>query len=380
MKYLERRKRFVGTSKANNNFVNRSDADSFRLFFARDILVIKKQRLLIKERVGGSLKAFVLENGELNINEMPEPKVEKGEVVVALKIAGLNRRDLYIKNRWGKKAEALILGSDGAGVVEAIGEGVDHISIGDEVIINPALGWFENSDAPPSGFDILGMPDHGTIAEKIAISAEQVEKKPSHLSWEEAGVLALAALTGYRSLVTKGNVQKGETVFIPGAGSGVATYIIQFAKAIGARVIVTSRSKEKREAAIKIGADRAIDTNSDWDKELVDETIDLVIDSVGRATFNRSLQVLKKGGRIVIFGATTEDTVDFNLRDFFYGQYQLLGSTMGSREELKDLITFIEKHQLRPIVGHTFKLNDIQEAFHFLEENKQFGKIAIEIL
>lgn len=325
------------------------------------------------------MKAFVLENGELKIKEMPEPNAEKGEVVVALKTAGLNRRDLYIKNRWGKQADPLILGSDGAGVIAAIGEDVDGFSVGDEVVINPALRWFENSEAPPVEFDILGMPDHGTIAEKIVISVEQVEKKPSHLSWEEAGVLALAALTGYRSLVTKGRVRQGETVFIPGAGSGVATNIIQFAKAAGARVIVTSRDEEKRAAALKIGADRAIDTNSDWEKELADETVDLVIDSVGRATFNRSLHILKKGGRIVIFGATTEDTVDFNLRDFFYGQYQLFGSTMGSREELKELIAFMEKHQIRPIVGHTFKLDDVQTAFDFLEVNKQFGKIAINI-
>ncbi len=325
------------------------------------------------------MKAFVLEQGELKVSEMPEPKAEKGEVVVSLKVAGLNRRDLYIKNRWGKKEEALILGSDGAGVVEEVGEGVEHLSVGDEVIINPALRWDKNSDAPPAGFDILGMPDHGTIAEKIAISAKQVEKKPAHLSWEEAGVLALAGLTGYRALVTKGNVQKGQTVLIPGAGSGVATYIIQFAKAFGARVIVTSRSAEKREQALKIGADRAIDSNSDWEIELQDETIDLVIDSVGRATFNKSLQVLKQGGRIVIFGATTEDTVDFNLRDFFYGQYQLFGSTMGSREELRELIALMEKEKIKPVVGHTFKLEDIQDAFDFLEVNNQFGKIAIKI-
>ena len=325
------------------------------------------------------MKAFVLEQGELKIKDMPEPTAQKGEVVVALKIAGLNRRDLYIKNRWGKKEAPLILGSDGAGVIEAIGEGVNHLSVGDEVIINPAVRWYENSDAPPKGFDILGMPDHGTIAEKIAISAEQVEKKPDYLEWAEAGVLALAALTGYRALVTKGNIQNGQTVFIPGAGSGVATYIIQFAKAKGARVIVTSRSEEKRAEAVNIGADRAIDTNSDWEKELRDETIDLVIDSVGRATFNRSLQVLKQGGKIVVFGATTEDNVDFNLREFFYGQYQLFGSTMGSRQELRELILFMKKNKIHPVVGHTFKLRDIQEAFDLLDENKQFGKIAIDI-
>lgn len=332
----------------------------------------------VMERVS-RMKAFVLENGNLLIKDMPDPKPKEGEVVVSLRVAGLNRRDLYVPNRHGKNPEPLILGSDGAGVIESIGKDVTNVKVGDEVIINPALRWFENSVAPPEEFDILGMPDHGTLAEKIVIQAEQVEKKPAYLTWEEAGVLALAALTGYRALFTKGQVQKGDTVFIPGAGSGVATYLILFAKQAGARVIVTSRSEEKREAALKLGADLAIDTSSDWVSELQNETIDLVIESVGRATFNRSLEVLKKGGRIVVFGATTDDTVDFNLRAFFYGQYQLFGSTMGSRDELRKMITFMETHTIRPVVDRTFSLEETQQAFDYLEPNRQFGKIAIRI-
>lgn len=325
------------------------------------------------------MKAFVVEYGELKLKEMPEPNVNRGEVVVQLKVAGLNRRDLYIQNRLGNNKDALILGSDGAGIVEEIGEGVNQYKVGDEVIINPSLGWEKNSDAPPENFDILGMPDHGTFAEKIVLPVHQIERKPRYLTWNEAGVLSLAALTGYRAMFTKGNLQKEQTVFIPGAGSGVATYMIQFGRAIGAKVIVSSRDKHKQEEALKIGAYRAIDTNSNWEQELAGETIDLVIDSVGKATFNRSLGVLKRGGKIVSFGATTEDIIDLNIRNFFYGQYQLFGSTMGSREELKDLIAFMEKYQIRPVVGHTFTLDHIQDAFKLLEVNKQFGKIAINI-
>ncbi|WP_088007351.1 zinc-binding dehydrogenase [Indiicoccus explosivorum] len=324
------------------------------------------------------MKAVVLEFGELKVKEMPEPEAGKGEAVVALKASGLNHRDLNIPNRWGKDKEALILGSDGAGVVTAVGEGVANVAVGDEVIINPGLRWFENSPAPPKEFDILGMPDHGTFAEKIAVSAEQLERKPEHLSWEEAGVTGLALLTGYRALVTKGGVQKGDTVFIPGAGSGVATFLIQFAKQAGARVIVTSRSEEKREHALKLGADRAIDTAADWEEELKGEQIDLVIESVGRATFNRSLDVLKKGGRIVVFGATTEDTIEFDLRRFFYGQYQLFGSTMGSREELREALRILAENELRPVVDRTFAVEEVGEAFSYLEEGKQFGKIAFK--
>ena len=191
--------------------------------------------------------------------------------------------------------------------------------------------------------------------------------------------MALAGLTGYRALFTKGEIKAGDTLFIPGAGSGVATYLIQYAKNIGARVIVTSRSEEKRKHALEIGADRAIDSESDWKQELSEETIDLVIDSVGRATFNRSLDVLKLGGRIVIFGATTEDNVDFNLRKFFYGQYQLFGSTMGSREELRDMLAHIEKYGTHPIVDRVFELEDAQQAFDYLAEGKQFGKVVLRI-
>lgn len=325
------------------------------------------------------MKAFVIESGKLAIKEMEEPKAGAGEVVVALRTAGLNRRDLGLVKRHGVKPEPLIIGSDGAGIVEAIGDGVTTIAVGDEVIINPALRWYENSAAPPAEFDVLGMPDNGTFAEKIVLSAEQVEKKPGYLSWAEAGSLALAALTGYRALFTKGEVKKGDTVFIPGAGSGVATFLIQFAKNVGAKVIVTSRSAEKREWAKQLGADIAIDTASDWQQELAEETIDLVIDSVGRATFNRSLEVLKKGGRIVIFGATTEDNVDFNLRQFFYGQYQLFGSTMGSRDELRDMLAHIEEHDMHPLVDKVFSLENAQEAFDYLSEGHQFGKVVLQI-
>src|SRR5699024_1952317 len=123
----------------------------------------------------------------------------------------------------------------------------------------------------------------------------------------------------------------------------------------------------------------AIDTASDWEKELKNETIDLVIDSVGRATFNRSLEVVKRGGTMDVFGATTEDTVDINLRQFFYKQVKLIGSTMVSKEELQALLTLIEKHEIHTIVGHTYNLEDVEEAFDFLKENNQFGKIAIQI-
>src|SRR5699024_10273215 len=151
------------------------------------------------------------------------------------------------------------------------------------------------------------------------------------------------------------------------------------AKNIGARVIVTSRSEEKLKQAKELGADVTINTNSDWVSELENETIDLVIDSVGRATFNRSLEVLKNGGRIVVFGATTEDSVDLNLREGVYGPCQLFGSTMGRREELKAMIKHIKEYQTHPVIDKIFTLEQAQDAFDYLEVNQQFGKIAMKI-
>jgi len=325
------------------------------------------------------MQAFVHEYGELKLKDVKEPVAGEGEVIVSLRVAGLNRRDLYIPNRRGDHAGALTLGSDGAGIIDSVGKGVKNVKIGDKVIINPSLRWKLESAAPPNGFDILGMPDNGTFANKVVVSAEQVEFKPEHLSWEESGVLALSALTGYRAMFTKGQLKAGETVFIPGAGSGVATYLILFAKSIGARIIVTSRDKKKLEQAKKLGADIILDTESDWVSQLENETVDLVIDSVGAATFNRSLEVLKHGGRMVVFGATTDDTVNLNLREFFYGQYHLIGSTMGSRQELKAMLEHIKNYSIHPVVDKVFKLSEANEAFKYLEENHQFGKIALTI-
>lgn len=323
------------------------------------------------------LKAFIHQNDQLSYTDVKEPTIGTDEVLVKLKAAGLNRRDLYIPNRRQGEESSLILGSDGAGVVEKVGQDVTGFKVGDEVIINPALRWFENSVAPPKEFDILGMPDNGTFAEKIAINAQQLERKPTHLSWEEASVVALSGLTGYRALFTKGQLEKGQTVFIPGAGGGVATFLIQFAKNIGARVIVTSRSEEKRQEALKLGADLALDTTGDWTKDLESETIDLVIESVGRATFNRSLEVLKKGGRMVVFGATTEDTVDFDLRTFFYNQQQIFGSTMGSREELREMLTHMEQYKMQPVIDQVLPLAEAGRAFGILEDSQNFGKVVL---
>jgi zinc-binding alcohol dehydrogenase/oxidoreductase len=305
------------------------------------------------------------------------PKV--GEVRVKVKTAGLNHRDLFVLNRHQPTEPPLIIGSDGAGVVDAVGEGVTNVKVGDEVIINPGLGWKENSDAPPPGFEVLGLPFHGTFAEYVVIPSDNVEPKPEYLTWEEAGVLSLAALTAYRALFTRGRIKPGMKVLIPGIGSGVATFLLQFAKTVGVTVYVTSRSEEKCKRALELGADKAIDSKGDWNEALGGEKVDLVIECVGAATFNKSLDQLRPGGTLVTFGASAGDDVQFNIRSFFYGQYNLLGSTMGSTEEYKEMLQFIEAHQIKPVVDQMYPLNQFDQGFNRMEAAAQLGKIGFLI-
>ncbi|MFA8438167.1 zinc-binding dehydrogenase [Pueribacillus sp. YX66] len=301
------------------------------------------------------------------------------EVKVRLKVAGLNHRDLFIPFRHGEHDPPVILGSDGAGVVEQIGEGVTNVQVGDEVIIIPSLGWEKNSPAPPKEFEIVGFPDHGTFAESIVIPAKNAVKKPESLRWEEAGVLPLAALTAYRALFTRGKLEAGQHLLLPGIGSGVATFLLLMAKAAGASVTVTSRSETKRKRALKLGADAAIDSNGDWDDQMNGEKADIVIDSVGRATFHKSLKQVKLGGTIVVFGASAGDEITLDLRSFFYGQYNLLGSTMGSSEEFLEMLEFINKHKIKPVIDKVFLLTDALDALQRLDDADQFGKIALKI-
>ncbi|PWU69029.1 zinc-binding dehydrogenase [Gracilibacillus dipsosauri] len=323
------------------------------------------------------MKAYVVKNGSYQFISVNNPRLGNKQIKIKLTSAGLNHRDLMIKERFANNTDAYILGSDGAGIVDQIGTEVTRFQVGDEVMINPSLNWYEKSAAPPAEFEIVGAPFSGTFAEYIIISEDFAEPKPNYLTWEEAGVLCLSGITGFRALFTQGEIKSGQTLFIPGVGSGVNSFIIQLAKAIGARVITTSRDKNKLKEAEVLGFDRALLTDDDWEKLLEKEEIDLVIESIGGATFNRSLNVLKKGGRIVTFGSSTEDKMTLNLREFFYGQYQLIGSTMGSREELREMLNFIEKHQIRPLLDKSFPFKEIDQAFAYLDKQKQLGKIAI---
>ncbi|MBU8906119.1 zinc-binding dehydrogenase [Desertibacillus haloalkaliphilus] len=329
------------------------------------------------------MKAFYhrVTNGKQvdSYEEIDEIKVCQDEVKVNLYSAGLNHRDLFVLGRQKEGDQPLIIGSDGAGVIEEVGSNVKNFKVGDEVIINPSLRWKKKSDGAPEGFEILGGNHTGTLAQKIVISAENVEVKPAYLSWEEAGVFSLSALTAYRALVTKGNIQPNETVFLPGIGSGTITFALLFAKALGNRVVVSSRSAEKLEMAKKLGADVTIDTNTDWQEKLQDEKIDIVIESIGQATFNKSLGLLRNGGRLVIFGGTSGYNLNINLFDLFINQITVLGTTMGSQDEFREMLKFVSEKEVRPVIDRIFAITESTEALNHLDDAKQFGKIGIKI-
>ena len=329
------------------------------------------------------MKALIHETGSgvkgLRIKEIEPKKIDNKEVRIKVKTVGLNHRDLAIINGRDETSNPLIIGSDCAGIISEVGKEVTMFKVGDDVIVNPGIGWLNNTPGPPDNFQILGNPMQGTFTEEFIINENFVALKPSYLTWEEAGVLSLGALTAYRALFTKGEVNGQQTILIPGIGGGVATNLLQFSKAVGAKVYVTSRSEEKLNKAEKLGADKRINSESDWEKELSGEKVDVVIESVGAATFNQSLKQLKKGGKLVLFGSSTGDIVDLNLREFFYGQYTMLGTTMGSREEYLEMLKFIENHSIKPIVDSTYDFKDYEMAFNRLEAAEQMGKIGIRI-
>ena len=334
-----------------------------------------------------AVRLHELESPEsLRYEDVPDPEPGSGEIVVRLHNAALNRRDVFLTRGLypGARPDALpvILGSDGSGEVAAKGDGATGPDEGTEVVINPALYWGDNPRVPGKEYRVLGLPDDGTFAQFIKVPADHVFPKPSHLSHEEAAALPLAALTAYRALFTLGQVQEGETVLVPGIGGGVATFVVQMAKAAGATVFVTSGSDEKIEKAKEFGAEGGVNYNSeDWAKELRNMTggVDLSVDSVGGEVFNVLIRLAKPGGRIVIFGATAGPAQKAMTISIALKNLDLLGTAMGTAEEFGAMLKFYEEHGLKPIINETFPLEETTAAMKHMEEGKGIGKIVLDI-
>lgn len=333
------------------------------------------------------MKAIMLrETGgpaQLQLENVADPKPEPTEVVVRLHAAALNRRDVYITYGQYPGIELpAIPGSDGAGEVVAVGNEVNDVSIGSKVVINPGLGWGNSIEKKGRDFTILGVPANGTYAQYVKVPAENVFTKPPHLSWEEAAALPLAGVTAYRALVTKGQVKEGETVFIPGIGGGVATFLVQFAFALGARVYVTSSRNEKIEKAKEFGAVDGVNYGlEDWSKKLKKMTggVDLSVDSIGGEVFDSLVSLGKVGSRIVSFGATKGPVPNLVMPKVFLKELTIHGSTMGSPQEFQAMLDLVAKHNVHPVLDRTFSLEEVVQAQTRMEKGENFGKIVLTI-
>ncbi len=300
----------------------------------------------------------------------PQPKAD--EVVVDLKAAALNHRDVYItQDLYPGITVPIILGSDGVGLLD-----------GKEVILNPGKGWSGNQAYAPMNYTILGLPKHGTFAQKIAIGADRVHAKPAHLSWTEAAALPLAGLTAYRALFTRGELTADKKVLITGIGGGVALTALQFALAAGAEVYVTSGSDEKIEKAVSLGAKAGVNYKTeDWNKRLLEKAgpMDVIIDSAGGDGFSKLLRLCNYGANIVTYGGTRGKVNGLSPQAIFWKQVNIKGSTMGSDEEFAAMLQFVSEKKVKPIVDQVFKIEEGATAFDRMDKGLQFGKLVLEI-
>lgn len=315
------------------------------------------------------------------VEEVPVPTPGSGDVLVRLRAAALNHRDLFITRGLYPKIELpVLLGSDGAGEVAALGAGASHVHEGDEVVIDPMLGWGNELETRSVESTILGMPHPGTFAQYVTVPAGNVHPKPRGLSMEQAAAVPLGGATAYRALVTKGRVRAGETVLIPGVGGGVQSFVLLFAKRLGARAIVTSSSDEKLERARRLGADLAVNyaRNDRWERDVrAAGPVDLVVDSSGGDTLAKALSLVRPAGRIVVYGGTRPDAT-IKLFPLFWNEISIAGSTMGSPRDFRAMLALFDG-SLQPVVDRVYPLDEIVAALRHMDDAAQFGKIVLSI-
>ena len=309
-----------------------------------------------------------------------DPVAGHGEVVIELRAAALNRRDIFVRKGIAPSPLPIIPGSDGAGVVRALGDGVRGVAEGDEVIVFPSLGWGGGEAAPAPGFRILGGPDDGTYAELLKVPAENVFPRPQRLSWEESAALGLAGLTAWRALVSRAGMRPGETVLILGIGGGVATFALHIARAAGCRVIVTSSSDEKLARAAEMGAGAGVNyTEGDWVAEVKERSgggVDIVVDSVG-STWADSINAVRPGGRVVVFGGTGGGKPQLTVRPVTAGNVSLLGTTMGSARDFAGLLAAVDAQSWAPVIDSVRPLAEAADAHAREEAGEHFGKLVL---
>lgn len=326
----------------------------------------------------------------LRAEELPEPVPGPGQVRVRVRAVALNHLDVWVRKGWPGLMLSWphLLGSDVAGVVDALGPGVDGVAAGAEVVLNPGTSCgrcracLSGMDVECRRYAILGEHVSGGYGEWVVVGAQNVLPKPRNLSFEEAACVPLVFLTAWHALMSRARLRLGETVLIHAAGSGVGSAAVQIARLVGARVIATAGSAWKCEKALALGAHHAIDyEQQDFLAEVRALTgrrgVDVVFEHTGKRTWEKSLLAAAAGGRIVTVGATTGYDPTTDLRHVFYRRLSLLGSTMGSKGDLFDVLPLVEAGRLKPVLDRVLPLAEAAQAHDLLASRAQFGKVVL---
>lgn len=326
------------------------------------------------------------------VGKRPMPVSSDGDVLVRMRVATVNRVDLYMRNSGAGIRHELpqIMGLDGAGVIEQVAAGETLLQPGQRVLLHPGISCgrcefcLRGDDVLCTSYQVLGEQRDGTFAEYVSVPACNVLPLPAGWSFAEGAAVGVNHLTAWRMLVTRAQIKPWETVLIVGIGGGVSLAGLQIAKALGARTVVTSRHADKLGRAQELGADVIVDSSrEDIAKAALAATggrgVDVVFENVGAAVWPDVLKAMVRGGRLVVCGATSGDQPGADLRRLFIRQLQVIGSTLGTVGEMHQLLAFCQQHVLRPIIGETFALEDVPAAFDLMESGRQFGKIAISL-
>jgi NADPH:quinone reductase-like Zn-dependent oxidoreductase len=341
------------------------------------------------------MKAVALEGYGLDnvvVAEVADVQPGPGEVTVAVDAAGLNRLDLWTLSGALKIEHHFphVLGADAAGKIAEVGDGVGGLRPGLRILVNPALscGACEfcrsGEQSLCTTFRMLGEHVPGTFAEAVKVPASNVFPIPNHLSAAEAAALGVTFFTAYRMLFVRGRMRPGEWVLITGIGGGLAQSLFQLVRPVAGRVFVTSSSDDKIRRAIEMGADDGVNYSGEdigraIRKLTAKRGVDAVFDSAGGPALDPLLRALRKGGRLVVAGATAGSRGEVDVRRLFWNQLEIIGSTMGSNAEVSDLLRMVSGTRLRPLVDRTLPLADGREALARLEQGDHFGKIVLKV-
>jgi NADPH:quinone reductase-like Zn-dependent oxidoreductase len=331
------------------------------------------------------MKAIVLNQKtyKLETKDVDQPVLSHTDVLIKLKASAINHHELWtLKEKNLKSDSDIIMGSDGAGIIEEVGASVNHLKKGDKVIINPSINWGANHRVQEQNYEILGFPKQGTFAEYISIDYLYVYHKPEHLSFQASAALPLAGLTAYRALFTRGEFENNNRILITGIGGGAALFALSFAIAFGAEVYVTSGNDHKILKAIKFGAKGGVNyKDSNWSTKLLQmaKGFDVIVDSAAGKGFTELTEMTNPGGRIALFGRTAGNIQNLSPSIIFWKQISIHGTTMGNNEEFKKMMDLISSKKIRPVIDSIYSTQEINLAFDKMDKGEQFGKIVINV-